>query len=147
MGDIMGDWVAKVQAERDARVEVLPPVETAQEERDRREGEQRTEATLVSDLMDNAAEATVVQTKLIRHIVAQMDEGKIHMRDLPGVLRGISDVQAKAVDSFLKLTGRSAQGIESDTVSLMRGLARDGLLKVNVELEIGAPESGRLDEP
>lgn len=130
----MNTWVAKVKAERAERGEV---VEQAEERQIARRESELTEEALVRSLMENAADATDLQTRLLQETGKMLDEGKVRPDNVATVMRGVTDAQAKTVDTFMKLTGRAPTSGESDTVALMRGLARDGLLKIHVDLEVG----------
>jgi hypothetical protein len=142
MADVMNAWVEKVQAERAAKGEVLHPPETPVQEQARKTAVVESEQQLVAAMIANAGEATELQTKTMAKLGDMIDRGGIRPGDMATVLRGISDAQAKSIDAFLKLTGRAGGGAaESDTVSLIRSMARDGLLRVNVELGPQADES------
>lgn len=119
--------------ERLLATEVLDP----EVEQARKVDGNRVEEKLVEALRGNADNATALQAAFLVKIGQMMEDGVVDHRDLPHILRATSDAQAKAVDAFMKLTGRSAGAPESDTMQLIRSLANDGLLKMNIDIEVG----------
>lgn len=114
--------------------EVLPSTPTAAELEVRRREALGAEENVVSNLRSNAERASEITGRLLDRAEAVSD------RDLPNTLRAVADVQSKSVDGLLKMTGRDREQAADDMVGVMRSLAAKGLLKINVNLDVG--ESG-----
>lgn len=83
-------------------------------------------------LLTRAHRAAEIEARMMETMATQTS-GK----DLPNALRSISNVKSSSLDALMKLTGRApVDGGQSGSLEqTLRGLARDGLVKINVNLE------------
>jgi len=119
---------------REGELEILPPARTEVERQVALQQGLQTEAETVDTLRTNANRAATIQGDLLERTLTVDD------KDLPAALRAVSDVQTKSVDSLLKLTGRAPEQGDGGIVSLLRGLANDGLVRLHVDLDLGTPD-------
>jgi arginine deiminase len=124
MGDVMGKYVEKVRADG-----ILDPVA-------RREADVevvQTEQDIVEKVRGNALKAANTLDTLIETI----DPDKLSGDQKIAAVRAVADAQGKSVDTLMKMTGRDARPQSDDFTAMLAGMAADGFLRLNVELEVG----------
>jgi hypothetical protein len=90
----------------------------------------------------NVARAAEIEAELLEDMTRVPPEQRAQ------ALRAVADSKSKGIDKVLALTGRATpppQG--NDFADLLRGLQGLGLVKVNVNLEAGAPARPQLEPP
>lgn len=125
---------------RDGEMEILPPVRTEVERQVALQQGLLTEEETVKTLRSNASRAAEIWGKLL------VRAERVDDKDLAATMRAVSDGQAKSVDALLKLTGRAPEQGDGGITALLRGLANDGLVKLHVDLSVGANEEAGGDE-
>lgn len=89
----------------------------------------RKETQIIDRVRNNADKATQVVEGLLEKV------GDVKGQDAQiAALRAASDAQTKSVDALMKLTGRDARPPDDDFVSVLTGLANQGLARINVEI-------------
>jgi hypothetical protein len=114
------------EARAAARGEVLP---SAEEQHDLEQAARRDEDNIVDLARANALKALRYEDKLLDKVKDS--------RDVPQALRAVADSRAKSVETLMKLTGRDVHRPADDFSGMLAGLAAKGLVKLNVELEVG----------
>jgi plasmid stabilization system protein ParE len=127
MGDFMNDWTAKAEVARQG--EVLP---SAQESHDLEQAARRDEDSIIDLARANALKALRYEDQLLDKVKDS--------RDVPQALRAVADARSKSVETLMKLTGRDVHRPSDDFIGMMQGLASKGLVKMNVNLEVGNQE-------
>lgn len=82
--------------------------------------------------------AAGLEELVLDKIAARLDEDKIDARDLPTVLRSLTDTKAKTTDRLLALTGRPVQPKDpagNDLVQLVLGMIDRGLVRAAAGVE------------
>jgi NADH dehydrogenase/NADH:ubiquinone oxidoreductase subunit G len=116
-------------------VEVLAAERSPVEEQQRRAVANRTEQDMVDGMRQNASRATEIETDLLERALTVKD------KDLPSALRAVADVKAKNLDGLLKMTGRAPAEDGGSIAQTLRALAKDGLVRLHVDLDVGQPDS------
>lgn len=89
----------------------------------------RKETEIIDRVRTNADKAT----RVVEALLEQVQDVKGQDAQI-AALRAASDVQSKSVDALMRLTGRDAKPPDDDFVSVLTGLANQGLARINVEI-------------
>jgi hypothetical protein len=82
-----------------------------------------------------AADVEVEGTE--RDIVEKVRGNALKAATTLDAVRAVADAQGKSVDTLMKMTGRDARPQSDDFTAMLAGMAADGFLRLNVELEVG----------
>jgi len=116
-------------------IEVLQGGRSLAEAR-KNEADLKTESELVDNLRTQAKRASEIEADLLEKVGGITDKNM-----LPQALRAVADAKTKSIDGLVKLTGRDGQDAADDFTAMLRGMASDGFLKLNVSLEAGPRSS------
>jgi hypothetical protein len=70
-------------------------------------------------------------------LIETIDPEKLSGDQKIAAVRAVADAQGKSVDTLMKMTGRDARPQSDDFTAMLAGMAADGFLRLNVELEVG----------
>jgi hypothetical protein len=95
------------------------------------------EDELKNMLLSRAHRAAEIEGEMLERVA-----GVTNARDLPQALRAVADTKTKSIDALMKLTGRTHEGSQAlSAEALLRGLAKSGLVKINVDLTPPSPSA------